>query len=74
MITTHSEWVLDELANLVRMSDVPKSRRKGLGGADSSLSPEQLGVWLFELRGVQGFCSKRDPIRGGLWRLSLRVR
>ena len=48
MITTHSEWVLDELANLVRMSELPKAHRKGIGGADYSISPEQLGVWLFE--------------------------
>ena len=48
MITTHSEWVLDELANLVRMSELPKTHRKGIGGADYSISPEQLGVWLFE--------------------------
>ena len=48
MITTHSEWVLDELANLVRVSQVPESRRNGIDGADLSLAPEQLGVWLFE--------------------------
>ena len=48
MITTHSEWVLDELANLVRLSELPKTHRKGIGGADYSISPEQLGVWLFE--------------------------
>ena len=48
MITTHSEWVLDELANLVRVSQVPESRRNGIDGADFSLAPEQLGVWLFE--------------------------
>ena len=48
IITTHSEWVLEELANLVRVSGLPKSRRKGIGGADYALTPEQLGVWLFE--------------------------
>ena len=48
IITTHSEWVLDELANLVRVSGLPKSRREGIRGADYALRPEQLGVWLFE--------------------------
>ena len=48
MITTHSEWVLDELANLVRLSELPETRRQDIGGADYSISPEQLGVWLFE--------------------------
>ena len=48
IITTHSEWVLEELANLVRLSDLPEFRRKGIGGADYALSPDQVGTWLFE--------------------------
>ena len=48
MVTTHSEWVLDELANLVRLSKLPESRRQGIAGADFALSPDELGVWLFE--------------------------
>ena len=48
MITTHSEWVLDELANLVRLSDAPKSKREGIGGGDYALDRDQVGVWLFE--------------------------
>ena len=48
MLTTHSEWVLDELANLVYLSDLPKAQRKGITGADFALNPEQVGVWLFD--------------------------
>jgi len=48
MLTTHSEWVLDELANLVHLSNLPKTRRKGVEGADFALNPEEVGVWLFE--------------------------
>lgn len=48
MLTTHSEWVLDELANLVHLWDLPKQRRKGVEGANFALNPEQVGVWLFE--------------------------
>ena len=48
IITTHSEWVLDELTNLVRLWELPESRRKGIGGADYALDPKQVGVWLFE--------------------------
>ena len=48
MLTTHSEWVLDELANLVHLWDLPKTRRKGVEGADFALNPEEVGVWLFE--------------------------
>ena len=48
IITTHSEWVLEELANLVLMSELPVERREGFEGADLALSPEELGVWSFQ--------------------------
>lgn len=48
MLTTHSEWVLEELANLIRLSELPKSRRKDFVDTDSALTPDQLGMWLFE--------------------------
>lgn len=57
IITTHSEWVLEELANLVRLSDLPKSRRKGISGAEYALKYDQVGAWLFE---------KKDRPRGSV--------
>ena len=48
LITTHSEWVLEELANLVRLSELPPERRQGLDDPDISLTPDQVGAWLFE--------------------------
>ena len=48
MITTHSEWILDELANLIYISDLPKSKRSGIAGADQALEPKEVGAWLFE--------------------------
>ncbi len=48
IITTHSEWVLEELANLVLMSELPEERREGLEGADLALSADKVGAWLFE--------------------------
>ncbi|MXZ11126.1 MAG: AAA family ATPase [Gemmatimonadetes bacterium] len=48
LITTHSEWVLEELANLVRLSELPVERRKGIDDPDVALSPEEIGAWLFE--------------------------
>jgi len=50
MLTTHSEWVLEELANLIRLSELPKSRRKDFVDTNSALTPDQLGVWLFETK------------------------
>ena len=48
LITTHSEWVLEELANLVRLSELPKEQRGGIDDADLGLSPDQVGAWFFE--------------------------
>ena len=48
LITTHSEWVLEELANLVRLSELPEDRRGGIEDADVALSPDQVGAWFFE--------------------------
>ena len=47
IITTHSEWVLDELGNLAHISALPKSDRGGIPSADFALKPEDVGVWLF---------------------------
>ena len=52
MITTHSEWVMDELANLVYLSHLPKSKRDGISGAEFALKPSQVGAWLFETKKV----------------------
>ncbi len=48
MITTHSEWVLEELANIVRMSELSMSQRAGIRGAAFALAPTDVGAWLFE--------------------------
>lgn len=48
VVTTHSEWLLDQFANLVRLSALPKDERKGIRGADVALRPEQFGAWLFK--------------------------
>ena len=48
IITTHSEWLLEELANLVHLSRLSKAARKKVDGDDVALSPDQVGAWLFE--------------------------
>ena len=47
IITTHSELVLEEVANLVSTSNLPKDRREGIDGADMSLPESDVGAWLF---------------------------
>ena len=48
LITTHSEWVLEELANIVQRSKLPEKRRKGDTGSTVALRPDQVGAWLFK--------------------------
>ena len=48
IVTTHSEWVLEALANLVRLSGVPKGKREGIDGSDLALTPDEVGAWLFK--------------------------
>ncbi len=47
IITTHSEWVLEEVANLVSTSTLPKDKRKGIDSAHISLPESDVGAWLF---------------------------
>ena len=63
VLTTHSEWVLEALANLVRLSDVDKSRRQEIAGDDLALTPDQVGAWLFEQkRRPKGSVVKEIPL------------
>ena len=48
IITTHSEWLLEELANIVRRSKIPKAGRKEMAGGEAALRPDQVGAWLFQ--------------------------
>lgn len=48
IITTHSEWILEELANLIRLSDLPAERRHGIAGSDVALGWDEVGAWFFE--------------------------
>ena len=47
LITTHSEWVLEELANIVRRSELPRPSQKGIAAGDVALRSDEVGAWLF---------------------------
>ncbi len=51
IVTTHSEWVLEELANIVRRSGLPTSEGNVPPGARVALRPDQVGTWLFKKKG-----------------------
>ena len=46
VVTTHSEWVLEELANIVGRSGIPEPKAPAL----PALPAGDVGVWLFEPR------------------------
>ena len=48
IITTHSEWILEELANLVRLSELPEELRNGIADPHIDLSHDEVGAWFFE--------------------------
>jgi predicted ATPase len=48
LITTHSEWFLEQIGNLTSLSALPGDKRKGIVTEDFSISPDNVGVWLFK--------------------------
>ena len=48
ILTTHSDWILSALANLVRMAGLPQQSRAELGTPDLGLTPADVGAWMFE--------------------------
>ena len=51
IVTTHSEWVLDELANMVLNSQIKEPKKTAPGEETACLHPHQVGAWLFKHRG-----------------------
>lgn len=47
IITTHSEWVLEELANIVRRSELRGAREAG-NDVGAALDRHEAGAWLFQ--------------------------
>jgi len=48
IVTTHSEWILEELANLVNLSSLDKEDRVKIDENDEALDPKDVGVFLFQ--------------------------
>ncbi len=48
LITTHSEWVLEEVSNIVQRSRLSDKGGIGERGEGISLQSNQVGVWMFE--------------------------
>ncbi len=48
IVTTHSEWLLETLTNLVQSSRLTEDERKNIPGGEWSLRPDQVGAWMFD--------------------------
>ena len=48
IITTHSDWVLEEVGNMVSLAKLPKERREGIDGGEIALDESEVGAWLFK--------------------------
>ena len=48
IVTTHSLWVLEELANIVRRSELTADAREKTVNGNFALEPDQVGAWLFQ--------------------------
>lgn len=48
IMTTHSEWVLEELANLVQASNLTETDRRTITGSGVALRADEVGAWLFQ--------------------------
>lgn len=48
IVTTHSEWVLEGLSNLVLASKLAEAEQRDVGLDGLSLRAEDVGVWVFE--------------------------
>ncbi len=48
VLTTHSEWFLEKIGNLTRLSELPKEKRTSIENEDVALDPHEVGAWLFK--------------------------
>jgi len=48
VVTTHSEWLIEALANIVHRSNIPKDKKGSISSEKIELNEGQVGVWLFQ--------------------------
>ena len=48
VVTTHSEWLVDQFTNLARLAEIDSSDRAKFPYGDMALSTSDLGVWRFK--------------------------
>ncbi len=66
IVTTHSEYLMEEVGNIVRRSSIDKkSRLKEISDSDAALDPSDVGVWFFKPKKNRGrtLGSKVEEVR-----------
>lgn len=53
IVTTHSDWFIDQIGNLVMLSGIPSEGRHQITDG-TALEKSEVGVWLFEEVGEDG--------------------
>ena len=53
IVTTHSDWLLDQIGNLVKLSGLPEADRHRITDG-VALEEHEVGAWLFEGSGTDG--------------------
>ena len=87
IVTTHSEWVLEALSNLVLASKLSNDEQSDVGLDGPALRPEDVGVWVFgagesgggstvreiDLEDVQLYSSSFDDVAAGTYNKWARI-
>ena len=87
IVTTHSEWVLEALSNLVLASKLSEDEQSDVGLDGPALRPEDVGVWVFgagesgggstvreiDLEDVQLYSSSFDDVAAGTYNKWARI-
>ena len=47
VVITHSDWIIEELANTICSSSLDEDKRDGIEGADAALRSDEVGIWYF---------------------------
>lgn len=53
IVTTHSSWIVDQFANLIKLGELEPDERADFTGGHAALSREDVGAWTFEDRGTE---------------------
>ena len=50
IVTTHSEWFLEKIGNLVRLSEIPEYSQFSKQNENVALHSKEVGAWLFKMQ------------------------